>query len=105
MSKRDYTKFSNQQAMAEPKVEAVVAEVAEPVVEEVVAKPVVGVVINCMKLNVRKKPQPNATILCEVKAASELVIDEAASTNDYYKVCTAAGVEGFCMKKYVSVMP
>ena len=111
MSNRDYTKFSKPEAertVAEIQAEKVEQIEETPVVEEVVVpekKPVIGVVTNCVKLNIRKYPKPNSTVLCTVDCKSDLVIDEADSTNDYYKVCTAAGIEGYCMKKFVTIMP
>lgn len=63
----------------------------------------IGLVVDCAKLNVREEPDPDADILCEVPSQTELVIDENNSTDEYYSVCTAAGVDGFCMKKFVSI--
>lgn len=98
---RDYTKFSK------PKVkEAVVKpeEIQNGVTEEVVEPvAVVGVVIDCQKLNMRKEPSSDAEVIGTIAVGSEVSIDEAASTEDFYKVCTAAGAEGFCMKKFISV--
>jgi hypothetical protein len=33
------------------------------------------------------------------------MIDEKESTEEFYKVCTAAGIEGFCMKKFIAIQP
>ena len=30
-------------------------------------------------------------------------VKKLESVNEWYKVCTEAGIEGFCMKKYVSI--
>lgn len=123
MSKKDYTKFSNNfnkpvstqvdetLEIVEPvtEVEGVVtSQIDEPVQEVKVIEPikeVKGVVVDCLRLNVRKAPDPKAEILCAIDAATDLMIDEEQSTRDFYKVCTAAGVEGYCMKKFVSIMP
>ena len=64
----------------------------------------VGLVANCPRLNIRKEPNIQSEILAEVKALSNLTIDEELSTNEWYKVCTEAGIEGFCMKKFVSLV-
>lgn len=99
MAKKNYSKMSTQ-----PEVEK------EPVVEpeQIKAEPetqssVSGVVIGCSKLNIRKAPSVSAPILCEVTLKSELIIDPGKSTDDWYSVCTPAGVEGFCMKKFVAL--
>lgn len=98
---RDYTKFSK------PKVkEAVVKpeEIQNGVTEEVVEPvTVVGVVVDCQKLNIRKEPNAEAEILGTISVGSEVTIDESESNENFYKVCTAAGAEGFCMKKFISV--
>ena len=62
----------------------------------------IGIVLSA-KLNVREEPSTDAAIVCEVAKSTELIIDESGSTDDFYKICTAAGIEGFCMKKFVSV--
>lgn len=78
----------------------------EVVVEEVVTpepKEVVGVVKECAKLNVRTHPSMLASIITEIKVGTKVVINETESAEDFYKVCTETGVEGFCMKKFVAV--
>lgn len=105
MPKQDYTKFSNhrESVIAEPeKIEEVTKE--ETVVEKKI-EPRHGIVTDCLRLNIRKEPNQNAKILCEVTAMSDLVIDEEESTKDFYKVSTSDGVKGFCMKRYVTVLP
>lgn len=63
---------------------------------------VTGIVVGCSKLNVRSKPAIDADILVVLEVNSEIVIDPARSTNEWVKVTTAAGVEGYCMRKFVS---
>lgn len=64
-----------------------------------------GIVANCKKLNVRERPTVHAPVVCEIVCQTELMIDEKESTEEFYKVCTAAGVEGFCMKKFIAIQP
>ena len=90
------------------KVEEPIVDVVdvEPVVEVVEEKPLVGVVSNCTKLNIRSKPAVKAdepNVVCVVSAGTELIIDESKSNNKWYKVSTADGKEGFCMKDFVTV--
>lgn len=54
-----------------------------------------GIVTDCLYLNVRKLPDINADVA--------VVIDLDASTEDFYKVRTSDGVEGFCMRKYIAL--
>lgn len=107
--KRDYTKFSSNKP--EPKVEPVEA-VVEPVVEEqveeveeIVKTDPVGIVVDCLKLNIRVAPNAKASIAGVVDASANLVISEDESTEDFYKVCTASGLEGYCMKRFVKIHP
>lgn len=84
-------------------------EVIEPVVEEVTEEPVsgpvetLGVVTECMKLNVRKEPSLDAEILTEILIGTEVQVDISESTADFYKICTEAGVEGYCMRAHINV--
>lgn len=88
--REDYTKFANQDAV----------DVKE---EPVVAKPVIGFVDSCVKLNVREKPNRAAQIVCELMAGDEVEVEEGTSTGEFYKIYTAAGVEGYCMKDFIAI--
>ena len=65
----------------------------------------IGLVANCKRLNIREGPTIDAPVICEMVCQTELIIEEADSTEDFYKVCTAAGIEGFCMKKFIAIQP
>ena len=105
---------------AEVKVEEVKEEVKveepTPVVEEVKPepapvveqpkpqpKPFTGNVTGCAKLNVRKEPNKEAEVVSVINEGSEVVINRIKSTVEFYAVCTAAGIEGYCMKKFITV--
>ena len=64
---------------------------------------VIGIVTNCLKLNIREKPSKGSRIVTVGTCVDELEIDMGDSNDDWYAVCTAAGIEGFCMKKFVAV--
>lgn len=74
-----------------------------PNAEEKGKAEITGVVTDCTKLNVRGQASPDADVLTTIPALTEVVIDINASTDGFYKICTAAGVEGFCMRKYIAV--
>ena len=109
MAKKDYTKYVKNQPkvdeIGEPIVEDVVEEVAETAEVEVVKPVVSGVVANCSKLNVRVAPNTDADVVCVIDVSANVVINEAESIADFYKVCTATGAEGFCMKKFIKILP
>ena len=89
-----------------PVVEEVVAPEAEAVVEEVAVENEVkiGVVVDCMKLNVRNNPSMMAEIALTIDKGTEVeILDEC---DDFYfvrKDNTTEGFSGWCMKKYISV--
>ena len=87
--------------------EVILPKVTEP---ETVTEPdpapapiIKGVVTGCYKLNVRRAPSANATVICEIPRDAVVIINEKKSKGEWYSVCTEAGIEGFCMKKYISV--
>lgn len=111
---RDYTRYSKENANLTEDVEPVevVEETAEVIEEPMVEEPIIdepkhisGVVVDCVKLNVREQPNPNADILGIINEGSEVLVNEEESTDDFYKICTSAGLEGYCMRKFVSIMP
>ena len=67
------------------------------------AEPIIGIVANCVRLNVRETPIITAKILSEVDVNSKLMIDETESTEEWFKIYTETGIEGFCMKKFVRI--
>ena len=120
--KRDYTRFSKEPVETVEPIETVVEDIQPVETVEIVAegvqsveveqeskieepKPITGVVTDCLKLNVRERPYPTAAILGVITASTELMINEEESTADFYKICTSAGLEGYCMKKFVTIMP
>lgn len=104
MGKRNY--YTPEVHVEEPEV--VLPKVEEPemvAVAEVEEVPpvVTGKVTDCSKLNVRRAPSVNATVVCEIARNAVVAIDESKSNAEWYSVCTAAGVTGFCMKKYITI--
>lgn len=71
--------------------------------ERMIDETKMGKVRKCLSLNVRKDPSLGAEILGEILLDSEIEINLAESTEDFYKICTVSGLEGFCMKKYIKV--
>lgn len=79
----------------------IVDDIVETDTPEVI--PTFGIVSGCTKLNVRTKPDSDAEVAYVVSADTELNIDFDKSTNDWYHVSNAAGIEGFCMKNYIFI--
>lgn len=88
--------------------EAVVTadEVDEEVVENANGEPskpktVIGSVIDCKLLNVRREPNMTANILTRIEEGETVrILDEMKG---FYKVQTNNGIIGFCMWNYISL--
>lgn len=62
-----------------------------------------GIVTNCICLNVRKQPDIHADVAVVIDALTQVSVDLDASTEDFYKVTTSDGADGFCMRKYIAL--
>lgn len=97
---------AEQEPIIDPVVEAE-AEQAQEIVEESQkveeAVQTVGFVDNCEHLRVRKESNVDSEELCIINKLSEVVIDLDNSTDYFYKVTTSEGVEGYCMKKFITI--
>lgn len=62
-----------------------------------------GIITDCLYLNVRKQPDIHADVAVVIDALTQVCVDLDASTEDFYKVSTSDGVEGFCMRKYIAL--
>ena len=114
--KQNYSKFSNKfknkenyegirepinPPVEEPKEEIIREPIEELTVENYIKS---AVVIGCEKLNLREEPSKDAKVLCVLNKGEKVQVDMSAHTTpDFYKVVTSAGVEGYCMSKYISI--
>ena len=96
MSKNDYTQYTNKREKEFIKEEPTLDIEAKP-------EPKIGSVVDCIMLNVRKEPSIESEVLCEISWSTELMVYEDESTDEFYKICTASGIEGYCMKKFISI--
>jgi len=62
-----------------------------------------GVVTDCLRLNILDAPDHDAEIVTTIDALSEVLVDMSESTDKFYKICTAVGIEGYCMKKFIAL--
>jgi len=88
----------------EPVVESVQEELKE-VVETVKEEPAVsfGVVSDCSRLNVRKKPNIKAKVVSVITDKTKVRIDNVASNDEWCKVYVKPEIEGYCMRKYLTI--
>lgn len=100
--KTNYNKISTE-AAAEEKVETAVAP-EESIVEKAPTIQIVkGVVSGCIKLNVRKEAKKDAEVLAVIDAKTKVEVEPDNSTDKWYKVITKAGIEGYCMKEFITL--
>lgn len=86
----------NYRKMYKPPEEVETEQVVEPVTRK-------GVVDCIDKLRVRQNPSLDADVVCLIKDGTELTVYESGSTKDFYKVRTAEGQKGYCLKTFVHV--
>lgn len=60
-------------------------------------------VVTCLRLHIHTAPDANSDVVCKIRYLTEVEIDLAKSTDDFYKVYTATGAEGFCKKGEVTI--
>lgn len=75
------------------------ADAPKPAPAKTVKKAKTGKVDGCSDLNVREKPDANATALCQIRAG--VVVEILGEEGDRYKVRIAQSFDGYCMKKYI----
>lgn len=100
MSKRKHKRVNPE----EPVIAAEIEEVDELVVEPIVSAVAVGKVKGCNMLNIRQKPSATANVVDIIGEGTEVEVELTESTEDFYKICTAAGSEGYCMTKYIEII-
>lgn len=114
MNFKNYSKYSNQnnknfnhQAMVEKNeetVQAIADEIIEEIVNPVEEEIVNGFVSGCKRLNVRSKGSLDADVLCVINQNAEVLVHRTETdSSDFYKVSTASGIEGYCMKKFITI--
>lgn len=63
-----------------------------------------GTITDCLTLNVREFPDLESEVLGIVEVLSVVEITEDVD-DVWCKICTGAGLEGYCMKEYIAVTP
>ena len=93
----------------EETIEEVTDEVIEPEVivtsveNNVENNEVIGKISGFKKLYVRKEASKDSEPVGIVTDKDDLSIDVARSTDDFYKVITSNGLEGYCVKEFVKI--
>ena len=93
----------------EENIEEVTDEVTEPEVivpsieNNVENNEVIGKISGFEKLYVRKEASKDSEPVGIVTDKDDLSIDVAHSTDNFYKVITSNGLEGYCVKEFVKI--
>lgn len=93
----------------EENTEEVTEEVTEPEVivpsieNNVENNEVIGKISGFEKLYVRKEASKDSEPVGIVTNKDDISIDVAHSTDDFYKVITSNGLEGYCVKEFVKI--
>lgn len=103
----------NEVEVSTNKTEETTEEVTEKVTEPEVIVPsiennvenneVIGKISGFEKLYVRKEASKDSEPVGIVTDKDDLSIDVAHSTDDFYKVITSNGLEGYCVKEFVKI--
>ena len=62
-----------------------------------------GTVMGCEKLRVRPTPDTDQEEITLIDEGSTVKISLEDSTEDFYKVKTDDGIEGYCMKSFINI--
>lgn len=94
-------------------IEETIEEVTDEVIEPEVIVPsvennvenneVIGKISGFEKLYVRKEASKDSEPVGIVTDKDDLSIDVAHSTDDFYKVITSNGLEGYCVKQFINI--
>ena len=60
-------------------------------------------IVNCLRLPVHEKPSLDSDVVCKLRYLTEVEIVLAESTKNFYKIYTAIGAEGFCLKEQIVI--
>ena len=58
---------------------------------------------NSLRLHVHEKPDLESEVVCKLRYLTEVAIDEDESTDEFYKICTAIGAEGYVPRDCVMI--
>lgn len=58
-------------------------------------------VVDTLRLDIYSEPDTGSELICVALYKDEVVIDLENSTEEFYKICTAIGAEGFCYRHLI----
>lgn len=58
--------------------------------------------VDITRLRIHSKPDLTSEVVCEVKYMAEFILSIAESTEDFYRIYTSAGADGYCSRDQFS---
>lgn len=102
----DYTAYSSDGFITNTEPEIVDVVSVEEEEETTDEKVLMGSIDNCNRVYVRSDARKDAYPLTDIEKGSEVLVTgtfDDHENNGWYKVCTATGVEGYIMAKFVTL--
>lgn len=62
-----------------------------------------GIVTNCLSLAVRSEPAIESKCLVALPVLASVDIDKTKSTDDFYRINTEDGIDGYCKKQFITL--
>lgn len=63
----------------------------------------IGAVSGIELLNIYVKPDADTFVLATLKTGAEVMIDSDGTVDQFYRVYTAAGIVGYCLRKFITI--
>ena len=70
---------------------------------KIVKKNILGTIINCFAVNIRKEPNTNSEVLFTVKAGNDVILNDEKPENGWYNITEKYGFTGYVMADYVEI--
>ena len=70
---------------------------------EINKKPLMGVVVNCANLNIRKEPTQASRSLGIISSDAVVTVCDDKSVSGFYKIKTGDGISGYCMSEFIKL--
>lgn len=103
MSNKNYQFFGKQNHKEDSLKQTIENNLKEnEVVIEPIEESINGHITGSPKVYLRSKPDKNSDPLTVLNENDQIQIMDKEISEDFYKVCTATGLEGYCMKKFVA---
>ena len=97
--------ITNENVTKPESIEEETVEVSEELSEKTEEESalLIGIVTGCGRLNIRAEASSDSEVLTVVNAGSELQIHEIGTTDEFFKVTTEFGIDGYAMCQFVSI--